>query len=91
MKIEDVDILSVTRKYLSELFKNNFSKFIFKTEKDHYLSPLLYNNLQSYILKKIREKKEIKAKDEIIQKEEDKKKEFILLVICALMNSLILF
>ena len=75
MKIEDVDILSVTRKYLSELFKNNFSKFIFKTEKDHYLSPLFYNNLQSYILKKIREKKEIKAKDEIIQKEEGKEKE----------------
>ena len=63
MKLEDVDIISVLRKYLSELFKNNFAKFIFKSEKDHYLSPFLFNKLKKEINRKIIKKEEQKEKE----------------------------
>ena len=66
MKFEDVDMISVIRKYLSNLFKNNFAKFIFKSEKDHFLSPLFLNNLQNYLFKNLKnanEKNLIEKKD----------------------------
>ena len=44
MEPEDVNIISVLRKYLSQLFKNNFAKYIFASEKDHFFSPLLFNS-----------------------------------------------
>ena len=71
MKFEDVDLISVLKKYLSDLFKNNFAKFIFKSEKDHYLSPLLYNQKLNIELQKYKKEKKIQKEF----KQEEKKEE----------------
>ena len=76
MKFEDVDMISVLRKYLSSLFKNNLAKFIFKSEKDHFLSPLFLNNLQNFLFQSLKNpnakkiiKKENKLDNNIIEEE----------------------
>ena len=72
VKLEDVDMISIIRKYLSNLFKNNFAKFIFKSEKEHFLSPLFLNNLQNFLFQNINAKytkKENKRDNNIIEKE----------------------
>ena len=71
MKFEDVDLISVLKKFLSDLFKNNFAKFIFKSEKDHYLSPLLYNQKLNNELQKYKKEKKIQKEF----KQEEKKEE----------------
>ena len=42
---EDISIISVVQRYLSELFTDNLTQFVFKSEKDHFLSTFLYNKL----------------------------------------------
>ena len=44
---DDIDIISVIKRYLSELFRDNLTQFVFKTEKDHFLSPFIYNQLEN--------------------------------------------
>ena len=41
----DIDIISTVKRYLSELFENSLTKFIFKSEQDHFLSTFLYNKI----------------------------------------------
>ena len=68
IKAEDVDIITVLKNYLFDLFKNNFAKFIFKSEKDHYLSPLLFNEKLNNQIKKVKKEEE---KNEIIVEEQE--------------------
>ena len=42
---EDIGYISVTKRYLSELFHDNITQFIFKSEKDHFLSTFIFNKL----------------------------------------------
>ena len=44
---DDIDIISVIKRYLSEVFKDNLTQFIFKTEKDHFLSTFMFNQLEN--------------------------------------------
>ena len=44
---DDIDIISVIKRYLSELFRDNITQFVFKTEKDHFLSAFIYNQLEN--------------------------------------------
>ena len=44
---DDIDIISVIKRYLSELFRDNLTQFVFKTEKDHFLSSFIYNQLEN--------------------------------------------
>ena len=44
---EDIDIISVIKRYLSELFRDNITQFVFKTEKDHFLSSFIFNQLEN--------------------------------------------
>ena len=71
MEPEDVNIISVLRKYLSQLFKNNFAKYIFASEKDHFFSPLLFNS--NKIIKNEENRNEIifEEQDEEINKREN--------------------
>ena len=82
---EDVGMVSVLKKYLAELFKKNLAKFIFKAEKDHFLSPFLFNELQ---IKKLQNEKDIfinaniknEKKDEIINNKNEIQKEKNLII-----------
>ena len=82
---DDVGIISVIQRYLSEIFTYHLTQFVFKTEKDHFLSTFIFNqsskeisdyieNLQN-IENKIEDKKEEEIKKE--QKEEDKQSQII--------------
>jgi cellobiose-specific phosphotransferase system component IIA len=41
----DVGLISVIQSYVSELFTDNLTQFVFKSEKDHFLSTFLFNKL----------------------------------------------
>ena len=41
---EDIEIISTVQRYLSESFTDNLSQFVFKSEKDHFLSTFIFNN-----------------------------------------------
>ena len=45
---KDVDLISVTKRYLSEIFTDVLTKFVFKSEQDHFLSTFLYNKIFFY-------------------------------------------
>ena len=68
----DVGIVSVIQRYLSELFLDNLSQFVFKTEKDHFLSTFIYNKLY-YDENDQNDQKENRKIDE---KEKEKKKDY---------------
>jgi hypothetical protein len=42
---DDVGLTSVIQRYLSELFIDNLTQFVFKSEKDHFLSAFIFNKL----------------------------------------------
>ena len=42
---DDVGLISVIQRYISELFMDNLTQFVFKSEKDHFLSSFIYNKL----------------------------------------------
>ena len=42
---EDICIVTVVKRYLSQLFTDNLTKLIFKCEKDNFLSPFIYNEI----------------------------------------------
>ena len=44
---DDVEIISIVQRNLSELFLDDLSQFIFKSEKDHFLSTFIYNKLHN--------------------------------------------
>ena len=67
---DDVGIISVIQRYLSELFTDNLTQFVFKTEKDHFLSTFIFNQSSKEILEYIENLKNI-------EKMEDKKEEII--------------
>ena len=73
-KREDIVIISVVQRYLSESFTDNISQFVFRSEKDHFLSTILYNNL--LLSKKININKEMlddEKEEEMKLYPEDKK------------------
>ena len=43
IKQEDVGLISVIQNYLSELFTDNLTQFVFKSEKDHFLSTFVFS------------------------------------------------
>ena len=45
VKQEDIGLISVIQNYLSVLFADNLTQFVFKSEKDHFLSTLIFNKL----------------------------------------------
>ena len=40
---DDIGIISIIQKYLSQLFSENLTQFVFKSEKDHFLSTIIFN------------------------------------------------
>ena len=72
---DDIEIISVVQRYLSGLFTDNLTQFVFKSEKDHFLSTFIfnkfYNKVDNNINKQEEEKNEIKIEDKN-QKEENK-------------------
>ena len=69
---DDVGIVSVIQRYLSELFLDNLSQFVFKTEKDHFLSIFIYNKINSDVNDQNLGQQEDRKKDE-----QDKEKKII--------------
>ena len=45
---KDVDIIHTVKRYLSELFTDNLTQFVFKSEQEHFLSTILYNKIFLY-------------------------------------------
>ena len=75
---DDIGITSIFQKYLSELFTENLIQFVFKTEKDHFLSTFIYNqfyvdiNIQNKENNNEEKKKEDKKEDVSLINEEKK-------------------
>ena len=71
---DDVSIISVIQRYLSQLFNDNLTRFIFKLEKDNFFSSFIFNENENKnklndneIAKK--EKKEEKKNNEEVEEE----------------------
>ena len=61
----DVALISVIKDYVSELFTDNLTQFVFKSEKDHFLSTFLFNKLyHEYKLDEIKKKENNEKKIE---------------------------
>ena len=43
---DDICIVTVVKRYLSQLFTDNLAKLIFQCEKDNFLSPFIYNEIE---------------------------------------------
>ena len=65
----DVDLVSIIIKYLSDSYIHQLNLFVFKAEKDHLFSSLLSNKEEKMILE--REKNKNKKRNKQIIKEED--------------------
>ena len=72
-KQEDVGLISVIQKYLTILFTDSLTQFVFKSEKDHFLSTFLFNELYKKNTKiiKIEPNKENKNMNVIIEDKEE--------------------
>ena len=85
MTRDDIGIISAFQKYLSELFTENLTQFVFKTEKDHFLSTFIFNQFMNDKNNKNKEdKKEEKKEDKKEEKKEgqkDNKKEKLIDII----------
>ena len=64
---EEIEIISIIKKYLSKLYTKQLSLMFFKAEKDQFFSSLLSNELE----KKLWPKKDDKKKDTNIEEEEE--------------------
>ena len=65
---DDIEIISVIQRYLSQIFIDNLTQFIFKSEKDHFLSTFIFNKFYTEINDNNNQNKEDKK-----EKEEEKK------------------
>ena len=72
---DDVGIISVIKKHIIELFTDNLTQFVFKTEKDHFLSTFIFNQLFNNVDIKNNEIKEEKKDNNIIIEEKNDIKE----------------
>ena len=48
IEYKDVDIIDGVKRYLSELFTNNLTQFVFKSEEEHFFSTFIYNKIFFY-------------------------------------------
>ena len=75
---DDVSIISVIQRYLSQLFVDGLAKFIFKTEKESFLSAFIFNQISNNAKKQKEikeEKNEIKEDKNEINEEKNEIKE----------------
>ena len=75
---EDICIVTVVKRYLSQLFTDDLTKLIFKCEKDNFLSPFIFNEISPIEIKNdiviINDNEAQGKKEEENKKEEEEKK-----------------
>ena len=70
---DDIEIISIVQRHLSELFTDNLSQFVYKSEKDHFLSTFIFNKFYN----KVNNKKNNDNNKKDNNKIEDEKEEEI--------------